>query len=125
MFDSVSFKHSNYFRSTAWWVTAEARPARVPLARHATAARETRTVSLSRVFSSASRSSARAHDALSRYCLYLHPACCSMLHTACRPHIATGPRSRALRDTHLLCLSQHAPSAAEVLQLPHSRAPAR
>ena len=89
--------------------------------RYATAARETRTVSLSRVSSSASRFSARAHDALSRYCLCLHPACCSMLHTACRPHIATGPRSRALRDTHLLCHSQHAPSAAQVLRLPHSR----
>ena len=81
----------------------------MPRVRYATAARETRTVSLSRVSSSASRSSARAHDALSRYCLCLHPACCSMLHTACRPHIATGPRSRALRDTHRLCLSQEVP----------------
>ena len=112
-------------RQTAWWVPAERHPACVPRVSASTAARETRTVGLSRASSSASRSPARAHATLSRYCLCLHPACCSMLHTACRPHTATGPRSRSLRDTHLPCHSQHAPSAAQVLRLPHARALAR
>ena len=112
-------------RQTAWWVPAERRPACVPRVSASTAARETQTVGLSRASSSASRSPARAHATLSRYCLCLHPACCSMLHTACRPHTATGPRSRSLRDTHLPCHSQHAPSAAQVLRLPHARALAR
>ena len=70
-------------RQTAWWVPAERRPACVPRVSASTAARETRTVGLSRASSSASRSPARAHATLSRICLCLLTGCCSM--PTCKP----------------------------------------
>ena len=93
--------HSNYFRSTTWWVTAEARPARVPLARHATAAHAARNPGLSQVDSPRSRAAAPAHDAQSRTSLCLPTGCCSLVCTASRPHVASSPQPSAAAPTLL------------------------
>ena len=109
-------------RQTAWWwVPAERRPACVPRVSASTAARETRTVGLSRASSSASRSRARAHATLSRICLCLLTGCCSMPTTVSRPHAAASIRSRAHPDSHPQSHPQIPLSDAQVLRLLHRR----